>query len=155
MKTDLLPAALLSEGPIAQVVAACMLDRSLPTFNDKTVSYDRGSNKYRFNSKAHKRPRFDLTRFYRWLKKELIGVRDGDDGEAEYSKEDWTAATLIANCVVVDLCCKDCTTEHADIRLYMQSTYLPLASQTQFVESVVKEAKLAVSTDRSEQIGLV
>lgn len=33
----------------------------------------------------------------------------------------------------------------------MHSTYLPLPCHTQFVESGVKEAKLAASTDRSEQ----
>jgi len=34
----------------------------------------------------------------------------------------------------------------------MHSTHLALASQTQFVEFVIKEAKLAASTDQSEQV---
>jgi len=69
-----------------------------------------------------------------------------------HHNEDMEAATLIANSVVADLRSKDYSAEHGNIRLHMHSTYLPLASQTQFVESAVKEAKLAASTDRSEQI---
>ena len=41
---------------------------------------------------------------------------------------------------------------HGAIRLHMHSTYLPLASQTQFVESHVKEANLVSQTDRSEEL---
>jgi len=43
---------------------------------------------------------------------------------------------------------------HGDVgavRFDMHSTHLPLACQTQFVESVVKEAKHVSQTDRSEQ----
>jgi hypothetical protein len=35
---------------------------------------------------------------------------------------------------------------------WMYSTYLPLASQTQFVEAGVKEAKIVSQLDRSEQL---
>jgi len=155
LKTDLLPAALLSESPTAQAVAACMLDRPLPTFHDHVdhvVTHIAGADKHTFDSPVHKRKRFDLSRFYNWLKTELIGTREMDDGVAECSQKDWDAATLIVNSVVVHLRSKDHSTDHGDVRLHMHSTCLPLASQTQFVESAVKEAKLAASTDRSEQI---
>jgi len=151
LKADLLPAALLSEGPTAQVVAACMLDKPLPSFNNQAaVTYMASADWYKFKSDAHKRPRFNLNLFHKWLKNQLIDVRKTDNGE--YSHQDWTAATLISNDVVVDLRSKDYTAAHGEIRLFMHRTYLPLASQSQFVESVVKEAKLAASTDRSEQV---
>jgi len=41
--------------------------------------------------------------------------------------------------------------DHGAIRLHMHETHLPLASQTQFVERGVKEAKYVSATDRSEE----
>ena len=57
----------------------------------------------------------------------------------------------VATLVLQDVDMRDMTVP--DIyKTWMHSFYLPLASQTQFVEAGVKEAKIVSTTDRSEQL---
>jgi len=141
---DLLPAALLAEGPVAKVTAAVILGRDFPTFQSSdTVSNQlRLTGKINFVSAVHKR-RFCLKHFDKFIRERI-------DAAVVCSQEAIAAATLILD--GVDLRAFDCDGPHGRIRFEMHSTYLPLPSQTQFVESGVKEAKNVSSTDRSEEL---
>jgi len=87
----------------------------------------------------------DLKRFHKFLKRRLEL-----DVSNDYTPEAIQAAQFVLQ--GVDMRSFDYQDEdHGAVRLDMHSTYLPLACQTQFVESVVKEAKHVSQTDRSEQ----
>ena len=144
IRSSLLPAALLSETPLARVVACAMLsrqwDNTLAT--DPDVVYIVGGQQHVFNSCVHKR-KIDLERFGSF-------IRDRLEAGAAHTQEALAAAELIVS--KIDLRRFDYDGTNGGIRFQMHSTYLPLPSQTQFVESGVKEAKNVSSTDRSEEL---
>jgi len=141
IKSPLLPAGLMAEAPAANVVAAAMLKKD-PTHG---TPEDRNTGKMTYSSPTHKRA-IDLKRFCLFLRQrlEIVDV-DNHDCTAEAK----VAAQLALD--GVDMRSFECDGDHGNVRLDMHSTYLPLACQTQFVESVVKEAKHVSQTDRSEQ----
>ena len=142
---SLLPAALLSEPPLAAIVAAAMLQVDCPTFEsnpaviidafDTTVKY--------YSSTAHK-VRITLAPFDKFIRKHI-------QHDVPYPPIVLQAADAALR--GIDIRAKSCsaTVDHDPLRYHMHSKYLPLPHQTQFVESVVKEAKIVSVTDRSEQ----
>ena len=150
--SSLLPAALLSEGPAAQVVAAIMLDKPLPTFeSDPTVKNDlRMSGAITYESAVHKEA-IDLRLLYRFLQQRVTYIEKMEN--PVHNGECAPQALLAADFVSKgnDLRSKVHAESFGALRWHMQSTYLPLASQTQFVESLVKDAAHVSQTDRSEQ----
>ena len=126
----LLPAALLSEAPTARVVASVILGRQ--------SEFDV------FTSTTHGDSMIDLESLH-----EFIESRVGDISTMTFEEKPLQAAQLILNGVVFrNISLED---EHQDLRQHMFSKHLPLASQTQFVEFGVKEAKLVSSANRSEE----
>lgn len=143
---SLLPAALISEAATAKVIAAIILDKSMPTFDsDPTVKNEmRLSGMLKFRSDVHDQT-VDLVDLNKFLRRELKDV------DAEYRPQVKHAAHLVA--IGVDMRSFDYQdANHGVSRWFMHSTYLPLPHQTQFVESAVKESKNVSSTDRSEQL---
>jgi len=143
LSPKMLPMMLLSEPPMARIVAAVMRKEAMPSrdsFGELLIP-DIFNERVAFKSDCHKRV-VDLKRFDLFIRKIV-------DGDAEYTQENLRAAELVAN--GVDLRIKNYEGAVGAIRLDMHSTYLQLPSQTQFVESIVKEAKLVSQTDRSEQ----
>jgi len=145
--SHLLPAGLLSERQTATVISAAMLGRPMPTFDadDSVVDDIRMSGKLHYESAVHK-TKIDLLKFNRFIRNGLSA--DHRDG---YTQESRIAAELIAD-DQVDMRLFEHQGNEGPIRLCMHSTFLPLASQTQFVESEVKTAKLVAQTDRSEEL---
>jgi len=109
--------------------------------DQEDISMPPHSGKIWFESAAHVRT-FDLLTLDKFIRKML-------DDDAEYDEQALQAAQLIVD--KVDLRSKDYNGDVGAVCLDMHSTYLPIASQTQFVETVVKEAKLVAQTNRSEQ----
>lgn len=140
----LLPAAMLSEEPLARVVGAATLGQDFPSFDTTaTVSNQLSLIGFiYFRSAAHKR-RICLVLFNKFLRERL-----GHD--IVCTQEANAAAQLIVD--KVNLQSFDYEGDNGAIRLHLHETYLPLPSQTQFVESGVKEAKNVSSTDRSEEL---
>jgi len=145
---QLLPAGLLSEYPTARVIGAAMLGKPLPMFlgDANVVNELRTSGKLVYKSTVHGCV-IDLKAFSSFICKNLT-VDHGN----EYTQEVKIAAELIVEDQVDMRSFKCQHQDHGNIRLHMHSTYLPLASQTQFVESEVKTAKLVAQTDRSEEL---
>jgi len=79
VNTSLLPAALLSEPPIAQVVAAVALGNSMPLFeNDPTVKNDlRTRGMIDYKSEVHK-VTIDLVALYRFLNRRLEHIEKSE-----------------------------------------------------------------------------
>jgi len=138
----LLPCGLLAEAPLAKVVSSVLLGQDFPASFGDEVHYEVGSRTHRFKSAVHGGI-IRLESFYQFLKHVVV---DTDD---QYCAEARHAAELVST--GVDLRSFDYSDGHGATRLYMHATYLPLASQTQFVERFVKEAKYVSSTDRSEE----
>ena len=91
-----------------------------------------------------------LNLFDRFLRSQL---RDIAETNGEHSPHTRHAAQLVESGVDLRLFNYDEQEGHLGAwRWHMHSTYLPLASHTQFVETAVKEAKNVSATDRSEQI---
>jgi len=127
----LLPASLLSEAPIARIVAAVM--------HGRTVNIPTGTS---FQSVVHGRS-ISLVKFNDFVQ----GIYDSTP-DRHYDPMAMVAAQLVLD-NGLDL--RD--QENFDqIRDYMQVKFLALASHTQFVEAGVKEAKLVSQSDRSEQL---
>lgn len=137
LSPKLLPAALMSESPTAKLVVAVMLKRDMPALG--TAQLTQGMGRHYFKSEAHDRM-ICIERFNEFLRANI-------EDAVECSQESAQAAKLVL--ADVDFRNKDYTEESdsVDIRLHMHSTCLPLASQTQFVESGVKEAKEMSPTD--------
>ena len=140
IKAPLLPAGLMAESPVANVIAAAICQQE-PTHG---ILEDRITGKMSCTSPAHKRV-VDLRHFRIFLRKRMELIVDDDD----YTEDASTAAQLVLN--QVDMRSFDYAGDVGTVRFNMHSTCLPLACQTQFVEAVVKEAKHVSQTDRSEQ----
>jgi len=148
LRNDLLPAGLLSEAPLARVLACAMLGKSMPTFDDSdttVVDERRTTGRIVFNSAVHD-CKIDLVAFNSFIRARRQLINDNQD----IKQDDKAAAQILVDCG--DLRSFDYEdTDHGANRWYMHSTYLPLACQTQFVERGVKEAKYVSATDRSEE----
>jgi len=147
LSRKLLPAALLSEAPIAKVVAATILGRELPNFaSDPSVKDDRRLSGFiKYKSTVHKEDIY-LCQFNKWLREQLKDI------DGEYTQESISASTLLLDDGMDLRVIEYENGIHGAWRWFMHSTYLPLPHQTQFIESAVKEAKNVSATDRSEQI---
>ena len=143
---SLLPAALMSEAPISSVVAAVILNQPRPAFADRCGHV---TGNIDCDSTAHGR-KICLRLFDIFLRKRM-DIINGDNEVVHSPQAIATAQLVLAG---VDFRCFDYEDEdeaNGALRLHMHSTYLPLASQTQFVESGVKEARNVSTTDRSEE----
>jgi hypothetical protein len=130
MTAELLPAALLSEAPLASIVAAAMLQQA-PKASFQPPEHA---------SPVHKKS-FVLLDFQEF-------VHNGVPPGATYVPMTLhVAGDIIAKRVDY----RDMSTPTI-IHTWMHSTYLPLASHTQFVEAGVKEAKIVSQSDRSEPL---
>jgi len=142
----LLTAALLSEIPIAQVVAVVMLQVPMPTF---ASIHNKHTGFYHFESAAHDGRKIELRSLYNFVRKQIEVAEANGDGR-EYTQQAIEAAKRVLT--GVDLRSFDYEDpEHGEFRLSMHRTYLSVPCQTQFVESGVKDAKYVSATDRSEQ----
>ena len=133
---SLLPAALLSEKPLASVVAAVMLKRNNIAFDPPL-----------FHSEAHDDRVFDMSFFHNFVKASVQS--EGQPATIYYDPMAIVAAQLLLDNKDFDLRDKE---DYDPIKSYLLSAYLPLASHTQFVEAGVKEAKVVSQSDRSEQL---
>ena len=146
LNRSLLPAAMLAEHPMARVVAAVVLGKSFPTFeSDASVQCEIGSRRHLFQSSVHKE-RIDLEQMYKFFCSQLENM---DDNDGVYTPESLVAAEMLYS-GSFDMRRKDYQSEYGELRWHMHSTYLPLPSQTQYVESFVKDAANVSQTDRSE-----
>jgi len=141
LNVALLPAGLLAEAPMAKVISAVIMKEDCPTTFDG-VDANALTQVHQFKSEVHGEV-ITLERFYKWLKQVVV---DTDD---ECCEEGRQAAQLILQ--DIDMRAFDYVGDVGTLRLYMHATCLPLASQTQFVERFVKEAKHVSATDRSEE----
>jgi len=139
---SLLPAALLSEAPTAKVVSAIILQEAMPSIPEH---YDQRGKEHYFHSDVHK-VRINLNLMYKFFRDSL----QDEVGNDEYVQLAKHAARLVF-AQDIDIRSPDYHSEHGPTRWQMHSTYLPLPSHTEFVESVVKDAKEVSSTDRSEE----
>jgi len=143
---SLLPAALMSEAPISSVVAAVILNQPRPAFDDR-CSHVTGN--VDCDSTAHGL-KTCLMLFDMFLRKGM-DIINGDNEVVHAPQAKGTAQLVLAR---VDCRCfnhEDEDTANGALRLHMHSTCLPPASQTQFVESGVKEARNESTTDQSEE----
>jgi hypothetical protein len=129
MSKDLLPAAMLSEQPLAAIVARIILEQP------PKEAFDPPEHA----SQVHKRS-FVLLDFQEF-------IASGIDVGNVYEPMTLHVAQLLLE--GVDM--RDMTAPTV-YQAWMYSTYLPLASHTQFVEAGVKEAKIVSQSDRSEQL---
>ena len=146
LNSTLLPAASLSEGPTAKVVAACMSKKNLPTFETDPAVKDnlRLSGTLDFDSAVHGQT-IDMKKLCSFIKASIDSV-----GNSEHTPQAKIAADFVCQ-NDFDMRLKECETQHGSLRWHMHSTHLPLPCRTQFVESFVKEAANVSQTDRSEQ----
>jgi len=135
IKAPLLPASLIAEAPVANVVAAAMRNED-PAHG---MLEDQMTVKMPFVSNMQKQI-VDAKAFWKFLHGRLETIQ----GDNDHTAESINAAELVLE--KLDMRSFDC-----NVRLDMHSTDLPLANQTQFVDSVVKEAKHVSQTDWSEQ----
>ena len=144
MTPKMLPSALLSEPPLAKVVASVMLKADAPSnaaLAPEVLPHPI-AGEMQFMSAAHGRV-INVKALDRF-------IRQNVDDDAEHAAADQQAADALLQ--GLNLRDKDYTNNHGDIRLRMHRKCPPCPSQTQFVESGVKDAKNVSSTDRSEQV---
>jgi hypothetical protein len=135
---SLLPAALLSEVPLASVIAAVVLKQDTP---QEVLHADD------FVSKAHYQRSFNILKFDAFVRSKLTA----DNDEQYYPLVRMAAEELLKGQIDLrDMDNEDPVT--APISNFLYHMYLPLASHTQFVEAGVKEAKNVSTTDRSEML---
>ena len=139
----LLPAALLSETPLADCVARVMLATTdgIPVPPAPTSFFASQVHSRLFNIKV-----------YQSFLIGLVSLDYDADGDV-YHPNELIAAQMRLN-RDIDLRNKDLLQDPHDVstvKLFLFHSYLPLAHQTQFVEAGVKLAKLASSTGRSEE----
>lgn len=151
LQAKLLPAALLSEGLMARVVAAAMLNRNaMPTFTaeEGVVDCMRTKGYLEHYSEAHKET-INLCAFDCFIRNQL----EKQEQVVEHTPQVMAAAErLCLGTVNLRDINYDNDNGNGELRWHLHSTYLPVASFLQFVESGVKEAKHASATDRSEII---
>ena len=138
---NLLPAALLSEKPLATTVARGMLGVKHPTLDPL---------KRFFVSTVHTAV-IDLKEYQVFVDR-LLGVhKEKDDTTADYDTSDVSAAREVLNGLEPRsfLCSKPVSNRTTN---YLCEMYLALACHTQGVESAVKEAKLVSPTGRHEAL---
>ena len=150
---SLLPAALLSEGSLAKAVARVILNTASPhppeplradfsTEEEHVMASVVWDDITHCRSKAQKRG-ISVPYFERWLQ----DVRPGSDlEEAPLHSERVRQASQLT---LQDVDFRKCGSHALANELW--STFLPLASQTQFVERGVKEAKIVSATGRREE----
>jgi hypothetical protein len=131
---SLVPSALLSEKPLASVVAAVMIKRQI--IWDPPL----------FQSEVHGDRTFNLQSYHNFVETAIAAESKPND---EYDAMALVAAKLLLDNEDFDLRDKE---DYDPIKSFMLSSYLPLASHTQFVEAGVKEAKIVSQSDRSEQL---
>ena len=135
MNAQLLPAALLSEDPLALAVARVMVGHSNPPINQ----FERF-----FVSTIHGHI-FDLLEFEAFLSKNVVSQEDQD----EYDPRDLASAHAVLDGSKPRHCFQENMSES---NLYLWRMYLPLACHTHGVEAAVKEAKLVSPTGRHEPL---
>lgn len=160
---ELLPAALLSEGPYARVVARIILGRE-PMMYESAFDHSRQSPVHKDIVNTVFFEKFARSKFNKTLALEGIDFNTVDRStlfppevtlaaEALLSSDEETTPN-ITSCQDVPVTIlrdiKEPTPTHYQI--YLWQNYLPLASQTQFVESGVKEASNVSKTGRSEEL---
>jgi hypothetical protein len=131
---SLLPAALLSEDPLSKTVAAVMLKVPLlPVIAPQD-----------FQSAAHHDRTFNIPAFYSFIHSKIDGDYNGYHPLVAFAAEEILKGSLNLRDMDND--------DNRGDKDFFYSNFLPLASQTQFVEAGVKEAKNVSPTDRSEQL---
>ena len=130
------------------MIAAVILGVDMPSFQDdpaQSVANEERLNGFiRFQSTTHRDCRFCLKAFNKFIRSQVWL-----DNAAGYSQESKLAAELLL--AGIDLRTKDYTQVHGPLLYHMHCKHHSLPSQTQFVETGVKDAKHVSSTDRSEQ----
>jgi len=130
---SLLPAALLSDLPLASMVATVILGREPVLEFDQHYSWCHSKN-------------FNLQEYFDFVKQYAPTVANGHASP-------YTALTrLMAERLLNEEADLRDTRSEDPVKLHFWASYLPLASNTQFVEAGVKEAKMVSTTDRSEQL---
>jgi len=123
----------------------------MPSFNEEEGVIDnrRTSGRLDYYSEAHK-VTINLQAFDCFIRNQLE-KQDQIDNHVYPTLVTAAAERLCAGTLqqLRDIKCDD---DCGNIRWFMHSTYLPVASMLQFVESGVKEAKYVSATDRSEVI---
>jgi hypothetical protein len=141
---ELLPAALGGEAPFAKIVARVLLNHHLPDNPNEQNQID-----VEYFSKDHDRhvDLLDLASF----------IRENYTRETEMEEATKVLAQVVAT--GVDIWKEDAEgvlTENdsaaAKLRDHFCNCYLPLASNSQFVEAGVKEARIASTTGRNEEL---
>ena len=133
-KPVLLPAALLSESPLAVTIARIIVGMDRPI---------RQPGEVLFKSAVHGRE-FHLQDYDDFVFQFVDGDNDGD-----FAPKDVQAATSLLH---QGLDPRQQIDNLPSLAEYLLTRYLPLASQTQFVEASVKEAKNVSQTGREEQL---
>jgi hypothetical protein len=134
LSKELLPAALLSEKPLALIVATAIIQREQQEVFDPPDYY----------SPVHKKS-FNLKKFQEFI---FNGITVGETYQVIAMH---AAHKLLQGVDLRDMSAIPIDNVY-DYRTWMYSTYLPLASHTQFVEAGVKEAKIVSTSDRSEPL---
>jgi hypothetical protein len=155
----LLPAGVMAEKPLARIISRVILgvSKDYPprppqdADHEAIVDYD---TETLYQSKVHKSnirlPTFESF-VLQWLNK-AKALAVGDDGDVpadDFNDGIKSAAALMAT-GTVDF--RDIKSENPNpLQVAMWKTYLPLASQTQFVERGVKECAIVSATNRGEE----
>jgi hypothetical protein len=132
----MLPFGLLAEWPLARAFANVILDNGLIASGPLHASLVHGAA---INTR---------------LLQEFIQCHVHEHEEVhEFGAFEHEAARLIlANQINLRCVAYSPLDHHLDLRKYMHGVYMPLASNTQFVEAGVKEASLASKTGRHEEM---
>jgi len=138
----MLPAALMSEGPLAKVVAAAMLNEPMPEFPSL---YNPLSGFAYFESTADGR-KIELGAFNKFLRQQmsLVSAED-EDGMLHCTPQALRAARSVLD--GIDLCSMNHDGDIGQFRCCMHVAHLSLPSQTSFVKRGVKDAKEVSLTD--------
>ncbi len=146
---QLLPAALLSERPLAAIVA-----RLIKTEEGRNASSSGATSPGKFKSEVHDRE-IDLAAFEEFVQKWMRPYYAVGTSTTELPDLVTAAVDLVdtGHDLRVEIDHPDTINrELVAVQGYMFEQYLPLASNTQFVESGVKEAKIVATTGRHEEL---
>ena len=138
----MLPFGLLAEWPLARAFANIILDNGEIIVGPLHLSLVHGAA---INTRLLQ----DFIQRHVLLHEE----EDDQEEEHEFGAFELEAATLIlVNQINLRCGAYSPFQHHLELRKYMHGVYLPLASNTQFVEAGVKEASLASKTGRHEEM---